>query len=59
MNSELIYEILYLSEGEALRLINDEGNVEASLRWYEIIVRFANRHGTYYLESSFFFLVLH
>lgn len=55
MNSELIYAILYLSEGEALRLINDEGNVEASLRWYEIIVRFANRHGTYYLESSFFF----
>ncbi|EFX70324.1 hypothetical protein DAPPUDRAFT_328210 [Daphnia pulex] len=45
VNSELIYEILYLSEGEALRLINDEGNVEASLRWYEIIVRFANRHG--------------
>lgn len=57
MNSELIYEILYLSEGEALRLFNEEGNVEACLRWYEIIVRFANRHGTYYSES--FFLVLH
>jgi len=48
VKGELIYELLYLSEGVALRLINEEGNVEACLRWYEIIVRFANRNGTYY-----------
>lgn len=46
VNDELIYELLYLSEGIALRLINEEGNVEACLRWYELIVGFANRHGT-------------
>lgn len=41
-----IYEIMSLSENIALRLANEDGNLESCLRWYEIIVQFANRHGT-------------
>ncbi|KAK4010772.1 hypothetical protein OUZ56_019904 [Daphnia magna] len=45
VDDELIRGVLYITEGIALRLINEEGNVEACLRWYEVIVQFANRHG--------------
>ncbi|KAI9558982.1 hypothetical protein GHT06_015771 [Daphnia sinensis] len=45
VDDELIRGILCITEGVALRLINEEGNVEACLRWYEVIVQFANRHG--------------
>lgn len=41
-----IYEIMSLSENIALRLANEDGNLESCLLWYEIIVQFANRHGT-------------
>ncbi len=34
-----------LAETVALRLVNEEGNLEACMRWYEIIIQFANRHG--------------
>lgn len=43
-----IYEFMSLAETVALRLVNEEGNLEACMRWYEIIIQFANRHGKCY-----------
>lgn len=45
VDDELIRGVLSISEGVALRLVNEEGNVEACLQWYEVLVQFANRHG--------------
>ena len=42
-----IYEFMSLAETVALRLVNEEGNLEGCLRWYEVIIKFANCHGTY------------
>lgn len=53
-----IYEFMSLAEKTALRLLNDERNLEFGLRWYEIIVQFANRHGIFFFNLfcySFFF----
>lgn len=48
-----IYEFMSLAEKTALRLVNDENNLEFGLRWYEIIVQFANRHGMFSLVIPF------